>query len=562
MFGSNEYVGVTIQDDLIRLARLRVQGGSIKLVKLDQFTLVEELDAESPARELEGEQSDMEVEEDADSIFGLEDEDEEGEDDDELDLDGLEEEDDLALDMVEESESPQSNEFLIYNILTGIESDKVYLGLNVPAGHTIFQVIRETDFNEVKRKDLVEDLENKLESIYGTPKSTDNYSYEIREDGSLLLGSIEDESVTLQLINQAREMYSGKLAIQKVLSDEMALVGLVRANYELDPDEMTGIVQFGKDSCRVVFMKGDEVWLVSPIINEGTNDKSFLNTVFSKILFQLDTGEVPSLDRLLLANNTVGDSAVEFFAENFPDIKVENVTLQEDFIDVENVELSSVPAFTTAIGAALAASGSRDEVFPDISFLPKYVADRQKIFKLQWHGMLILFLIFLAPITFNYFYNQNARKIDSYSSKLEQMNGRIDELTPVLNKTDKLNENLSILREKLTMLDTLAQGSREWSQKLQMLDDGIRSVKSSWVTSFSQTSNGTMMQGYTLYRNRVPKIVGLFEDATLQNVNIEKVREHQVYSFTILIRKFASSDSVYSPPTPEEVKNLIGQKSS
>jgi hypothetical protein len=38
---------------------------------------------------------------------------------------------------------------------------------------------------------------------------------------------------------------------------------------------------------------------VSPVINEGTSDKGFLSTVFSKILFQLDTGEVPGLDKIV-----------------------------------------------------------------------------------------------------------------------------------------------------------------------------------------------------------------------------------------------------------------------
>ena len=559
MFGSKEFTGLAIQDDVIRVARLYVDGNDIVLTKLDRLSLVEEVDAETQTRDMDSADSEFESDEDADSIFGLDEDDEEQEEEEALDLSGLDDEDELGLDMVDESETPQSNEMLIYDILTDAQAEKIHLGLNIPAGHTIFQVIRETDFNEVKTSDLVEDLEDKLQSIYGEHKTSDNYSYEIREDGSLLLGSIEDESVTLQIVNRARELYSGKLAIESVISDEISLVGLVRANYELDPDEMTGIIHFGKDNCRVVFMKGEEVWQVSPIINEGTSKKSFMNTIFSKILFQLDTGEVPNLDRIVLANNTVGDSAVEFFRESFPDIAVENLNFDDEFIQTENVEESAIPGFTTAIGVALAASGIREEAFPEISFIPKYVADRQKIFKLQWHGMLILFLIFLTPITFNYFYNQNARQIDNYSSELDQMNSQLKEVTPIVQKSNELSSDLSTLKEKLTMLDTLAQGSKEWSTKMRMLNQGIQSVGSSWITNFTQSQEGVFMQGITLYRNRVPQIVALFEDATLQSVNNETMREQEVYNFSILVKEFAASDSVYSPPTPEEVQNLIGE---
>jgi len=560
MFGTKEYVGLALQDDVIRVARLRVEGKKLSLVKLDRFSLVEKVKTEVPAQVSdESESADLLEDEDADSIFGLEEEEEEDQAE-EIDFGDLEEEsEDLSLDMVDETDSEQSNDLLVYNILTEIDSNKINLGLNIPAGSTIFQVIRDTDFNDVKQKDLIEDLEDKLQSIYGMPKSPDNYSYEIREDGSLLLGSVDDESVTLRLVNQAREFYTGKLTIGEVIPDEMGLVGLVRANYDLAPDEITGIIQFGKGKCRVVFMKGKEIWLVSPIINEGTDKKSFLNTVFSKILFQLDTGEVPNLDRILLANNTTGAAAVKFFRENFPDIHVENLTLKDEFFDSQNIDESSLPSFTTAIGAALAASKAKEEFFPKLSFIPKYVVDRQKIFKLQWHGMLILFLIFLTPITFNYFYNKNAGQIRSLSGNLDRMNNQIENIMPTVNKANDLSEKLSGFKEKLKMLDTLATDTKEWTEKFQILDNGIKQVRSSWITSLSESDKGTLIQGYSLYRNRVPKIVNIFDEATLLSVNDETIRDKQVYSFSILVEKFAKSDSIYSPPTPEGVKKLISK---
>ncbi|MDZ7680200.1 MAG: hypothetical protein U5J63_00475 [Fodinibius sp.] len=125
----------------------------------------------------------------------------------------------------------------------------------------------------------------------------------------------------------------------------------------------------------------------------------------------------------------------------------------------------------------------------------------------------------MTPITFNYFYNQNARQIDNYSSELDQIESQLKEVTPIVQKSNELDGNLATLKEKLTMLDTLAQGSKEWSTKMEMLNQGVRSVGSSWITSFSQSQDGTFLQGFTLYRNRIPQIVALFNDATLQSVN-------------------------------------------
>ncbi len=568
MLGNKEYIGLTVDEAVIQIARIRVEGKQIKLKKLDRFSLIEKLRSNAQREKMEtSEVSAFEMDEDADSIFGLEEDEEEDEDiesslEDELDFDALGEEepqDDFSMDMVDETETPQSNEILLYNILTGFDSDNLNLGLNIPAGDAIFQVIQDTDFNEVKRKDLIEDLEDKLESIYGMRKSTDNYSYEIRENGSLLLGSVDEESITLQLVNRAGELYSGKLTIDEIMPDEMILVGLVRANYNLEPEEITGVIQFGAETSRIIFMKGEEVWQVSPVINEGTKKKSFLNTIFSKLLFQLDTGEVPNLDRILLANNTIGRDAVDFFRDNFPDISVENFTFRHDLLDTGELDPNSVDSFTTTIGAAWVASGFDKQHFPDISLIPAYIADRQKFFKLEWHGVILLFLIFLTPITFNYFYNQNVQQISELENNLTHINAEINQVNPLVERTNELSSDLSALSEKLVLVDTLSNGSREWSAKMGILNSAIQQTPNTWITSMSQSDNGTFIEGYTLYRNRIPSMVEEFYDATLLNVTNQEVREQTVYQFSILIKRFVRSDSIYSPPTPEGIQELINQ---
>ncbi|HET6528209.1 MAG TPA: hypothetical protein VFG39_05615, partial [Balneolaceae bacterium] len=98
MVGSKEFIGLTVQDDVIRVARLKVSGKKVKLIKLDRFSLVEEIKAETPSFELQGEgQGVFEESADADSIFGLDDDggDEPGGDLDDLDLNDLDDLDDL-----------------------------------------------------------------------------------------------------------------------------------------------------------------------------------------------------------------------------------------------------------------------------------------------------------------------------------------------------------------------------------------------------------------------------------------------------------------------------------
>lgn len=569
MFGSKEFTGLDLRETTINIARIKVEKGKVHLLKLDKHSLVEPIKSESTSEQFD--RAEQNIEEDTDDIFGLDEEEPENPPDDldlddideeEIDFDDLgsepDEEDSVALDMVEETESSQTNQMLVYSILNEIDPKRVYLGLNIPIGQTIFQIIRDTNFNEIKRKDLIADIEERLQSIYGMVKSDDYYNYVISEDGSLLLSSLEEESPMLSLINQAREIYSGKLTVEEVLPDEVALVGLVNANYDLPEDEITGLLQFEKSQSRIIFLKGNEIWQVSPIINEGTQDKSFLNTIFSKILFQLDTGEVPKLDRIILANNTIGEEVLDFFKKNFSDITVSNFKFSKEKFDFENIDPETARSFTTAIAQAWAASGLDSEYFSRLSMLPSYVVDRQKIFKLQWHGVLLLLFIFLSPLTFNHFYQQNAQQIDELTTDLNRTNSQIEQVDPTVDNYEEVSSELGQIREQLVLLDTLSNGSREWSTKFDLLNEGIRDIGNSWITSLNESEeDGTRIEGYTLYRNRIPRIVNLFDDATLQDVNVEEVREQEVFQFTIIANEFDTSEGAYSPPTSDDLQEIL-----
>jgi len=566
MIGNNEYTSISLDGDSLKISRVVVTGKSLKVVRIDKFKLVNKLEnlpqKETPQESYE----EMELDDvlGDEEIFGIE-----GDEEDELNLDldtdiedqfnfdELEQQEELVdVDLVDEAGAPSTNELLLYNILTGINSKRVDVGINFPPGLAIFQILRDSNFSEIKRKDLKITVEDRLESIYGVAKEEDEYSYTVRDDGALLLVAVDTESPVLSLINRTQDIYSGKIFVRDILPDEMVLTGLIRANYQFDDRQITAVVKFGLENCRVLFFRGMNLWLVSPLISEGTNSPKFLNTVFSKILFQLDTGEVPNLDQLIIADNSLGDEALDFFKERFPDVVVENFKFNEELVDLSALDRESTAAFTTTIGLAWAASGFEKKNFPDLDLLPSYIKDRQKIFKLQWHGFVLLLLIFLSIPVANYFYIQNANRIETLENDIQRTDQQIQNLLPTINKYNEINAELTEIQDKLILLDTLNKGTIQWSTNFDILNEGIEDVNSVWITSFanSQNPSGILITGIARNRDRIPLVADLFAEATLLDVTLNEIREEQVYNFTYLIKSIVPDESVYNPDNP----GLIG----
>ena len=579
MIGNKIYTGIVVDDEWLKVAKVRADGKKLTLLSIDKIRLVERLRKKPQSISEETKESNEDVFgsidesfEDEDIIFGLEEEDDTAEDEigeldlenfdeeiDDLDFDDLDEADDVVdSDMVDETGVPASNELLLYNLLSSIDSKRVDIGIGIPAGQTIFQILRDVDFSETKRKDLKVIVDDRLESMHGIAKSDDHYSYTVRDDGALMLTSIDDEPDLLELVNRARDIYRGKLFVNEVLPDEVLLLGLVRANYDFEANSITGVIQFGENASRVLFLKGDQLWIVSPIIKEGVKDPRFLNTIFSKILFQLDTGEVPNLDRLILCNNSLGQKSIEFFEDRFQDLNISEFDFSDEVFDTGEINEASLPSFTTAIGAAWAASGFEKEKFPDISFLPSYILDRQKIFKLQWHGFLLLFLILITPIVSNHFYTQNAAEIERVRGEVNSLNAQIQYLEPTVQRYNEISSQLEQIQAKLALLAELNKGTLRWSENLGKLNSGVEDVNSIWLTSMNTNDDGSVqLQGYSMYRERIPELANIFSRATLLNVSSDEIREREVYEFNYIVRDFFDDESVYTPESVQGIEQII-----
>ncbi|SMO35469.1 hypothetical protein [Gracilimonas mengyeensis] len=575
MISGKTYTGLVVDGDALKVAMVKVTGKKLTLVGIDKVRLVENLKEEGMPATIDedgGIFDSVDDPVDSSEIFGFETEEEVEDADDELKLEEVDDDiDDLGFDdledsdqivdsdMVDETETPASNELLLYNLFSLIDAKRINLGLSIPAGQTIFQILKDSNFSKTKRKDLEVIVNDRLEALHGVPKAEDYYSYSVADDGTLLLTSIDEEPGILNLVNNTLEIYRGKLFVEDVVPDEVALVGLVRANYELEETTITGVIQFGEKKTRIIFMKGEQLWIVSPIITEGIKDQRFLSTVFSKILFQLDTGEVPNLDRLILCNNSLGEKAVTFFEDRFQDVEITEFEFSDEIFDAEGINKSSLPAFTTAIGAAWAASGFQHNKFPDISFLPDYVQERQKIFKLQWHGILLLLLILLTPIVSNHFYTQNAAEINRLETDISQLNAQIESLEPTVQEYNRISSELEQIQAQLQLLSELSQGTLRWSTNLDLINNGVDDVNMVWLTSMNQSDGGVEINGIATRRSAIADVAEIFDRATLLNVSTSEIREQDVYNFRYQIQDFFDTEDIYTPEAVQGIEDLIQQ---
>ncbi len=555
-----EFIGLSIETERIRLARIRATKKEIELLEVDTIHLPKPVLSQRVA-----EINQQDFSGDYDAIFDTETQDSSSSFDELDDLDNLDFDDSSSpaskpseedFDMTKEPDNiAEENEQMLALHLAKYSASKLRFGLHVPFGKTTFQFLKNVDPSKMKKKDRKEYFEEKLFPIYTREVLDEHYAWVKSGENDCLLAYSPNELELLNLLELAETFSKKKLVVMERQPDEALWAGLVRANYQLDDDEITGLIALGEKSSRIMFMKGREIMNVLPIISEGEDEDQILNTVFSKILFEIDKGEVPKINRLLLVRSGKKSSkAKNYFQKQFDDIEVDFLEFNTEKVTFADEILNSpeyLQPYISAIGAAWAASDTDQKAFGDFSLLPEYVREKQRVLKLEWHGIAILILIALTPLFINNLYFEKANELSQLEQEVSTIRAQIDDLTPIANMTQDLITDFQVINAENNRLLELAEYSQKWSEVMRILNEGVADIPSIWLTTLRTTDDHINLTGISLTREQIPVLAQLFTDANINQVSETEIRGQQVYSFALQANNFRQDIERFLLELPE-----------
>jgi hypothetical protein len=537
---NKEFTGVSLDDDLLRIATIAVSKGKVIVKRVQTAKLVAPL---GNTEQSETDEDIGETPEDDEAIFGIE---EAATVAKSLDANAIDDWD-MADDGSGSDVLQDSNGSLFAGVLTAIDPKSISVGLGIPFGNSYLQAVNDVDLKKTSKRKLKKDLHDRLEALYGHVVSDEQMTYQVRDDGTLLLASIESEIPTLRLFDEALPMYPGKAIIRDIIADEAILIGLIRANYELLDHQYTCIVHVEDKTTHVIFMHGKEFHSILPIIAEGNKTTRVVRTIFSKILFEVDRGKVPTLDRIVLTGDTVNGKLITFLTDQFIDVEVTPFEFNGNIFEVDEEVTEDYRKYLKAIGTAWSAADVSDNKFLKIPLIPKYVQVRQQVLKLAWHGFILLALIAITPLLLNQVYLEKSQAINDNQQQIQRLDQQIRENRAIAQVVDKLSAEYATYSTQVALLDTLSINSLRWSRTLRIMNNTAETTNSVWFTSVQADNNRLLIQGVSLYRDRIPRVSNSFGTAIIQQVIERDLRGFTVYEFTLLVTRTTNDPHIFRP---------------
>lgn len=350
----------------------------------------------------------------------------------------------------------------------------------------------------------------------------------VREDGMSLINSLDD--IKGYLGNRMP-------LISAIDSADVSFMNVVRENYEFDPQEYSVLIYVGAEFTRLIFMRGSEFHQFAPIIGEGYDSPNLQNTVYSRLLLEQDNLAIPHLRRIILAGECKRIGFKEFLSQQLPDQDVDYLmTPALDCSQLPPEQQEALSEFAVPIGAAMKVLDHANPQIYNINLLPAAVREGQRVFKLAWHGWALLLALFLTTFLFTWQISTKTRALKEMQDMLTLKESQRAENMTLSNSIVALEDQLTRYKTSMALYDSLVPGSERWSKVLTQMSHGVEDLNSIWLTDLTGGKESQMvMNGFTTYRTRIPRLAALMDNSLLEEVNVQEIRKETVYKYRIKV---------------------------
>jgi hypothetical protein len=432
----------------------------------------------------------------------------------------------------EEEETEETNATILFTLINRLTSKTVKIAFSMPPSQVRYGRIHLPDVPA--KKNLAQRLQDRLRSPKSETKTTVQHTEVLNEDDSSLPMLSQFPPPLYELLQEVNTFTGGKLRLQLLDTNELALIGLVRDNYRLDEDEVTALVHIESDFSRIIFLRGRNLLRVSQMINEPFNSDDLLNIIQSKIIYEQDESEIPDLSRVLISGKGAALRAREYFAKLYPDAEIGYVySKRMTGILSEDLRGEIFSEFAVPIALAAKALEPKNPSYLPYNLLPDYVLDRQKVLKLAPHGYALLLLLALVAFGFTY-------KIIAVKSELRQLRessrlieAQMGSYQDVLERVSVLDAEIVKYDRLLALADSLGQGHDEMLAFLDELNSSLKNSQAIWINEISKRPNSLNIKGLALNRSKIPVLSSELGNADLKRVTRTNVGTLRAFAFEL-----------------------------
>ena len=250
----------------------------------------------------------------------------------------------------------------------------------------------------------------------------------------------------------------------------------------------------------------------------------------------MENGGIPSLDNIIVCGEDDSENLILSFYGTFPEANVSRLEFDDlDLTDIDQDTKERFSAFSILIATAIDYYDELSELHEGINLLPKSVKEEQKFFQFSWHGYAILPLLFIVGFLITQDVLENSNTLSKLDTEIVEKTILMRQNQETLGKIAQLEGKISSFDQTQEILDSATAGTGVWNEILRDISKFTSKKKSIWLSKLTRSDQQTVIaEGYSLSRYALTDFAYSIEQATLNSMIYESLRDRNAYKFNLI----------------------------
>lgn len=341
------------------------------------------------------------------------------------------------------------------------------------------------------------------------------------------------ENLLLEMLEEYHRKMRSPVYFQLADANDIALTDYFKQMI-VGVDKRMLLVYLGEEY-RKAFVFSNGVWIDTLNLQIPQNNPD-PEVICSKLSLALDSYSKSDPEVIIVSGDLIDNQGLTLMKNHFEGVEVDFIGFPQFIVSEDNTELNDrafLSQYALPIALAYKSVNLEGNHFTKSNFLPSAIIEGQKVFKVAWHGFLVLGLIFITTLyfTINWLQGSNALRSNRIENKdlaktLTQKRMEAQELLAVRKNLDQSQKNIEDIM-------TLLEDKNPWSFLLNELNHTLEQQSISWLNNLRVEKGTLMLTGTTTNRSSVIRIADLLPDSQIRKVTNTKIREYQLWQFEI-----------------------------
>jgi hypothetical protein len=248
----------------------------------------------------------------------------------------------------------------------------------------------------------------------------------------------------------------------------------------------------------------------------------------------MENGGISSLDNIIVCGEDDSEYIILSFYGTFPEANVSRLEFDDlDLSALDDEAKEKFSAFSIPVAIAVDYFDELNKEHHGLHILPKYIKEEQKIFQFSWHGYALLPLLFVGAFFITQKVLNNNKAMAELDKEIEAKTILMRQNQEVLVKIASLEGKISSFGQTQAILDSAAAGTEVWQNLLKKISGFCQNNNNMWISKMSNEGDRVTTEGYSLTRSSLTDFAYSINNAVLQSMLYEELRERSAYRFNL-----------------------------